>query len=207
MKNLYTALILVSTFGIHGITHALPIQPDYDYSQTTRMGYEADGLDEWDLPENTSWDDALASFTTKCFTEIPARIQDRFQQTELRTEDFNFTSSIKKYFIRGWGKSYRCVIDVTVKDSQKYHFTRWLSSEFYYPYFDQNTGKVVTAVDQCKKETARLDSIVEEMKLFDRHSLLYWADGTDPVTGKPMTVETCHVVYIKVCKPFDQNCH
>lgn len=194
-QHIAITLFLLPLMSFAAPMSAAPTNGDipYHHSSDEDMGYEADGLDMWDL-NGQDPAEALANFKTKCATEIPARITSRFPMTGLDVNDFTIVNRIDQYFIRGYGQSYRCYIHAMVKDLTKYKFTRWQATEMYYNQYDRRGNVVVSALDQCKKSVETIEASTEDTKMFDRHALLVWDKDR---RGNPY-IYSCYVTFINV---------
>lgn len=177
----------ILTFGFLAQADLVMAQTEGVYTKT-KLSYEVDGMDVWELPApRTEVDvqEAVSAFKNRCAEAVPAFYYKKIDDLRLSQDDFKITTESYKFFIRGYGDSHRCRMTAEIK-KRDYSFVNKKTPSYY------NT-KDISAYDQCKNFRDGLDARALEMNLFDRIIQLGWGK----INGKPAVV-SCFVTYTTI---------
>lgn len=154
---------------------------------------DVDGLDMWEIANTReAREAAVEAFETKCAIEIPHRTNTNILKLGYQPTDFYLRTTVTKYFISGWGESYRCTLEATANDQANVAFSKPFESKRYFDIFEPNTNQIkLSSIDQCKVFMKELEAKGEEIKLFSRNALLEWVK----LPGSRKEVEACFVRY------------
>lgn len=177
----------ILTLGFLAQAGLVEAQTEGVYTKT-KLSYEVDGMDVWELPVPRTEADvaqAVTAFKDRCAKDVPAFYHKRIDNLRLAQEDFKITTESYKFFFRGYGDSHRCRMTAEIK-KRDYSFVNKKTPTYY------NT-KDISAYDQCKNFRDGLDARAMETNLFDRIIKIGWGK----INGKPAIV-SCFVTYTNI---------